>query len=45
MVLQVLDARDPEGCRSTSLEESILSSPDKRLVMVSDVKNEALTAL
>ncbi len=34
VVLQVLDARDPAGCRSAALEESILAFPDKRLVLV-----------
>ncbi len=34
VVLQVLDARDPQGCRSPALEKSVLASSNKRLVMV-----------
>lgn len=34
VIIQVLDARDPEGTRSTSVEDIVLSMPGKRLVYV-----------
>jgi len=33
-VIQVLDARDPLSFRSTQLEESLASMPEKRLLFV-----------
>eukprot|EP00117_Sycon_ciliatum_P048531 scpid66020/ scgid34544/ Guanine nucleotide-binding protein-like 3-like protein len=34
VVLQVLDARDPLSCRCVQVEESVLASPNKRLILV-----------
>ncbi len=34
VVLQVLDARDPEGFRSKELERLVMSDPNKKLVLV-----------
>nr|CCA23588.1 guanine nucleotidebinding proteinlike 3 putative [Albugo laibachii Nc14] len=34
VLLQVLDARDPNGCRCAALEEEIHSQPGKKLVLI-----------
>jgi nuclear GTP-binding protein len=34
VILEVLDVRDPEGCRCRAIEESILADPSKKLVLV-----------
>ena len=34
VVLEVLDARDPEACRSQEIEQKVLSFGDKKLVLV-----------
>lgn len=34
VVLQVLDARDPNGCRCSQVEQKILANPKKRLILV-----------
>lgn len=34
VVLQVLDARDPEGCRCRDAETAVLSNPSKRLILI-----------
>lgn len=35
MILEVLDARDPLGCRAPDIEEMILSSgSDKKIILV-----------
>ena len=34
VILQVLDARDPIGCRSIHVESAVLASSSKKLVLV-----------
>ena len=34
VVLEVLDARDPLGCRSKQIEEMILNSGGKKVILV-----------
>ncbi len=34
VVLEILDARDPIGCRSALVERAVLAHPDKKLVLV-----------
>jgi len=34
VILQVLDARDPQGSRAWAVEDMILSNPDKRMVLL-----------
>ena len=34
VILEVLDARDPIGCRARAVEQSILSKGDKKIVLV-----------
>lgn len=37
VIIQVLDARDPEGCRSKELEAQILSAGKKVLLVVNKI--------
>jgi nuclear GTP-binding protein len=37
VVIEVLDARDPEGCRSKELEQQVLSQGKKMLLVVNKI--------
>lgn len=37
MIIEVLDARDPEGCRSKDLEKQVLSLGKKLLIVVNKI--------
>ena len=37
VVIQVLDARDPEGCRSKELEQSVIGAGKKMLIVVNKI--------
>ena len=34
MVLEILDARDPLGCRSVHVERAVMANSSKKLVLV-----------
>lgn len=37
VVIEVLDARDPEGCRSHEMEKEVVSSGKKMLLVVNKI--------
>ena len=37
VVISVLDARDPEGCRSKELEQEVISAGKKMLLLVNKI--------